>query len=150
MDVPEILAESVKPMSVEEPTLTVPEAVLASQDSEYNLDLMFNPPQYGTPEHPGTQCVASPKNVEGLAPGRIVAYWPHKHEQTEEGGLQVPGAHNYLPAMILATWAKSGTSQLPAVNLVVFPYHGTKLVSRSSVVYSEVPTMGHWTWIPKA
>lgn len=139
MGVSETLTESVKPMQVEEPTLTLPEAVLASQDSKY-----------GTPEHPGTQCVASPKNVEGLAPGRIVAYWPRKDEQTPEGGLQVPGAHNYLPAMILATWALSGTSQLPAVNLVVFPYHGTTLVSRSSVVYSEIPTMGHWTWIPKA
>ena len=104
---------------------------------------------YGTPDDPGTQCVASPTNVEGVTPGRIVAYWPTDYEK-EHGAMPTPGATKYLPAMITCIWSASGTSQVPCVNLQVSEYGGQDVFPKSSVVYSHVPTKGRWGWIPKA
>jgi hypothetical protein len=106
------------------------------------------------------------KPIEGIAGGRIVAYWPTDLE-IECGIRSLTGG--YIPAMLVATWQQPGavpTTSLCNIRLMVdeanvnLPvavakcsekgigwYSGS---TRCSAQYSEVPAKGCWTWIPKA
>jgi hypothetical protein len=91
-----------------------------------------------------TQPVAAPAPVEGLTPGRMVAYFP----RAEDFDLLTPGGYPYLAAILVYPWAQSGTSEVPAANLSVQTYDG-KTVFKSSVGYSHVPCQGCWSFTPK-
>lgn len=89
--------------------------------------------------------------VEGVASGRIVAYWPYENE-----GLRVIGNDPYIPAVITRRWSQDG-SVVPCVQLHLYLDSCNQQEEikagkngKSSCNFSIVPTQGHWTWIPKA
>lgn len=99
------------------------------------------------------------EKVTGVTAGRIVAYWPREDEafkDTFSGPLRAVGGDNFIPAMIVASWASDG-SECPCANLKLMldpASHGDAIrggmEGKSSCQYSAVPAQGCWTWIPKA
>ena len=114
--------------------------------------------------HDNPQLTGRP--IEGIAGGRIVAYWPTDDEAS--CGLRSLCA-GYIPAMIVASWQNPGsvpTNQ--SCNLRLFADQANCFIekvvpelakrgqtsitgeTKCSAQYSEVPAKGCWTWIPKA
>jgi hypothetical protein len=95
--------------------------------------------------------------LDGLAPGRIVHYWPHEHETRNAGpaGAPTPGPWAAIVTLVgHRSWPETQDLENPRglvnlnVQMPMCPPVGHDPVARfEKVPYSETPTPGCWTWM---